>query len=239
MRVFQHANDIWHDFPQLSACVAIIETVSADVDVERSVAQRLDAARGRLAAARESELPEIQAWRRVYTQMGLKPTQYRCAAESLLRRLRTAGDLPDLHPLVNLCNSLSAAYAIPIAVLDLDRIDGSLSVKPADGTERYETFSGDIEHPAPSEIVFADSAGNAHSRRWVTRQCGRSSIRPETRAALIVAEAVHDNASQDVSGLLATLTAELTRYWGDPSETRQLSATSPDAVIKREHPVSG
>ncbi|HEY3906880.1 MAG TPA: hypothetical protein VGM14_23450 [Streptosporangiaceae bacterium] len=29
---------------------------------------------------------------------GLKPTQYRCASESLLRRFRKEGSLPNLHP---------------------------------------------------------------------------------------------------------------------------------------------
>src|SRR5215471_7162093 len=35
----------------------------------------------------ESELPEVQAWRRIFSRMGLKPTQYGCGSESLLRRI--------------------------------------------------------------------------------------------------------------------------------------------------------
>lgn len=66
----------------------------------------------------ESEFGQIQAWRRAFSQMGLKPTQYRCAAEALLRRLRKEHSLPRLHPLVDLCNAASAAYAIPVAVFD-------------------------------------------------------------------------------------------------------------------------
>jgi DNA/RNA-binding domain of Phe-tRNA-synthetase-like protein len=50
--------------------------------------------------------------------MGLKPTQYRCASEALLRRFRKDGSLPWIHPLVEVCNPVSLAYAIPIAVAD-------------------------------------------------------------------------------------------------------------------------
>ena len=79
-------------------------------------------AKSRLAGvAAESELPEIQAWRRAFAAMGLKPTQYRCASESLLRRFRKEGSLPRLHPLVDLCNAVSLAFAIPVAVLDAVR----------------------------------------------------------------------------------------------------------------------
>jgi hypothetical protein len=64
--------------------------------------------RERLAqVASESELPEVNAWRRVFSRMGLKSTQYRCASESLLRRFRKEGNLPRIHPLIDLCNAAS------------------------------------------------------------------------------------------------------------------------------------
>jgi hypothetical protein len=75
----------------------------------------LERATARLAERPESEFPEIAAWRRAFSQMGLKPTQYRCASEALLRRFRKVGSLPWIHPLVDVCNAVSLAYAIPIA----------------------------------------------------------------------------------------------------------------------------
>ena len=77
-------------------------------------------------------MPEIQAWRRAFAAMGLKPTQYRCAAESLLRRFRKEGSLPRLHPLVDLCNAVSLAFAIPVAVLDVAEIAWPLEVRYAE-----------------------------------------------------------------------------------------------------------
>ena len=94
--------------------------------------------------------------------MGLKPTQYRCAAESLLRRLRTQGSLPRLHPLVDLCNAISVAYAIPVAVFDVSKLTGDLEVRYAAGNEAYLTFAGEVEHPAPHEVIFADRDGEGN-----------------------------------------------------------------------------
>ena len=101
------------------------------------------------------------------------------------------------------------AYAIPVAVLDVDAIRGPLEVRYATGDEEYLTFAGDTEHPAPGEVIFADQAGQAHARRWTNRQSGRSAVRDTTSTALIVAEALHDSASTDVPGLIAALAAEL------------------------------
>ena len=207
---FQHSGDIWRDFPQLVPGVLYVRGVTGDA-VTGPAAERFAAvAASRLAAvSAESELPEIQAWRRAFAAMGLKPTQYRCASESLLRRFRKEGSLPRLHPLVDLCNAVSLAFAIPVAVLDVAAITGPLEVRYAAGDEEYLTFAGEVEHPAPGEVIFADAAGQAHARRWTNRQSGRSAVRDSTAAALIVAEALHEEAPRDMAELIAVLAAEL------------------------------
>jgi len=240
---FQHSAQLWRDFPALVPGVLYVDGITTSPTAANGPTSPAAAndptsptspaatdryaaiAKTRLAAvATEGELPEIQAWRRTFAQLGLKPTQYRCASESLLRRFRKEGSLPALHPLVDLCNAISMAYAIPVAVLDAAQITGSLEVRYATGDEEYLTFAGDIEHPAPGEVIFADQAGQAHARRWTNRQSGRSAVRPTTSTALIVAEALHDSAPQDVPGLIATLAAELKSL--DP-QTAILTAAAP------------
>jgi DNA/RNA-binding domain of Phe-tRNA-synthetase-like protein len=230
-RAFRHSDHVWQTFPGLTAGALIVDAVDGGAHVDRALDEHLTTARERAARLAESELPAIRAWRRTYAHMGLKPTQYRCAAESLLRRIRADGDLPRLHPLVDLCNAVSAAYAIPIAVVDLDRIDGDLTVRPAAGDETYVTFSGDLEHPATGEIIYADDAGHAHSRRWVTRQSGRSAIRPSTRRALIVAEAMHDGAEPDVGSVLSILSNEIGTAWGSTPVRRRLNRDDPSIEL--------
>lgn len=206
-RSFQHAAELWRDYPALVAGVVRVDGVTADAsaDVSRFNARAAE----RLAGASESELPEIQAWRRTFSSMGLKPTQYRCASEALLRRFKKEGALPSIHPLIDLCNAISLAYAIPVAVFDLDQVTGSLEVRRAVGSELYLTFGGTVETPEPGEVIFADTDGQAHARRWTNRQSARSAIRPETSRVLIVAEALHASADKDVAELVATVVEEL------------------------------
>jgi DNA/RNA-binding domain of Phe-tRNA-synthetase-like protein len=224
---FQHASDIWRDFPSLVPGVLYAEGITAGA----SVGDRADVfaarAKSRLAACSEGELPEIQAWRRAFAKMGLKPTQYRCAAEALLRRFRKEGSLPRLHPLVDLCNAVSLAFAIPVAVLDAARVSWPLEVRYAAGDEDYLTFAGDVEHPDAGEVIFADQAGRAHARRWTNRQSGLSAVRDETSAVLIVAEALHDGAAPDVSELTAALAGELGAVWSVTPSAAVLTSSEP------------
>jgi DNA/RNA-binding domain of Phe-tRNA-synthetase-like protein len=201
--------------------------IHLDVSVDNRIAAFNDIATGRLATASEGELPEIQAWRRTFSKMGLKPTQYRCASESLLRRFRKEGSLPRIHPLIDLCNAISLAFAIPIAVFDVSQVSGDLEVRYATGDERYLAFSGDTEHPEAGEVIFADETGQAHARRWTNRQSAQSAIRDTTTSVLIVAEAMHASAPADIERLVATLAGELNGVWSVPAKSAMLSPASP------------
>jgi DNA/RNA-binding domain of Phe-tRNA-synthetase-like protein len=227
----QHAAEVRARFPGLVAGVVAADGVSADADVAALVEEHLATARARLGGHPESDLPEVRAWRRAFAAMGLKPTQYRCASEALLRRLRREGTLPRLHPLVDLCNAVSAAYAVPVAALDLDRVDGDLEVRPATGTERYLSFAGEEEHPEPGEVVFVDRAHRAHARRWTNRQSAASAVRADTRTVLVVAEALHDTAGRDVAALVGTLARQIAETWSTRPVTAVLTATEPRFAV--------
>ncbi|WP_436494583.1 B3/B4 domain-containing protein [Actinokineospora sp. HUAS TT18] len=224
---FQHSPGMWQQFPELVAGTLSVHGVDKDADVTGRVGRFYDIAGERLAGSSESELPEIQAWRRTFSKMGLKPTQYRCASESLLRRFKKERSLPSIHPVIDLCNAISLAYAIPIAVFDTAEIDASLEVRHAAGDETYLAFNGDEEHPEPNEVVFVDAANKAHARRWTNRQSAYSAVRPTTSSLLVVAEALHESAVDDVQELLATVTEEMDAVWSATAKSTLLSVDSP------------
>jgi DNA/RNA-binding domain of Phe-tRNA-synthetase-like protein len=163
--------------------------------------------------------------------MGLKPTQYRCASESLLRRFRKEGSLPPIHPLIDLCNAASLAFAIPVAALDVAKVVWPLQVRPATGPENYLSFSNEIEHPEPGEVTFVDAHHQAHARRWTHRQSGLSAIRDSTASVLIVMEAVHASAATDVQELATALAGAVKEIWGVTPQRGLLSASSPAFLV--------
>lgn len=225
---FSHHPAIRAQYPELAAGALHARGIRRDVEAEALIARHEAVARQRLAqAGSESELPEIQAWRRAFSRMGLKPTQYRCASESLLRRFKKEGAMPRIHPLIDACNAISMAHAIPIAVLDVARIEGALQVRHARGDERYLTFGGETEHPEAGEVSFVDDAGNAHARRWTNRQSGLSAVRDDTAQVLIVAEAMHAGGADDVARLVQAVDDALREVWGINASSALLTPASP------------
>lgn len=225
---FEHHPALRSQYPELVAGVLYARGLHRDVAAEPVITRHEAVARARLdAAGSESELPEVQAWRRTFARMGLKPTQYRCASESLLRRFRKEGALPRIHPLIDLGNAVSLAFGIPVAVLDVARIRDWLQVRQAEGSERYLSFGGEVEHPDPGEVTFVDAEGNAHARRWTHRQSGLSAVRDETAQVLVIAEAMHAGAAQDIPRLVAAMEQGLQEVWGVAAQSQVLSAAEP------------
>ena len=224
---FCHMPDIWGRFPQLVPGVLVVGGIDGFADASACVESWNRRARRRLAEQTEGQMPEVAAWRRVYAQMGLKPTRYRSASEALLRRFRRENDLPRLHPLVDLCNAASLAYALPVAVFDLERIDTFIEVRTATGEELYLSFQEQVEHPEPGEIIFADASAHAHARRWTFRQSRLSVVQEGTSFVLIVCEGVHDQAARDVAALLDEWSTSIASLWSAPERRVILNPEQP------------
>lgn len=147
-----------------------------------------------------SEIESLVAWRRTFAAFGVKPTQYRNAAEALLRRLTKQGNVPSINPLVDMANLVSLRHQLPVAVFDQDSVVGTTTVRSALGSERFTDLGSEtISHPEPGEVVFVDDDGVVSARRWCWRQSAQSAARPSTVNALITVEGQHSEAMADVT----------------------------------------
>lgn len=180
----------------------------------------------RLAATPPAGFPSIAAWRRAFAGFGAKPTQYRSAAEALLRRLAKQGDIPSINTLVDIGNLVSIRYALPVAVVDLAGIDGGITVRFATGAERFTDLgSSEAVAPEPGEVVFVDRSGVACARRWCWRQSAQSATRATTTDALVVVEGLHEDADRDVAAAREEIVALLAEF--RPAATTSLVPAGP------------
>ncbi len=188
------------------------------------------AALDRLGNRSLAELPSLAAWRRTFREFGVDPTQYRSAAEALLRRLTKQGEIPSVNLLVDLGNLVSIRYALPVAVFDRRATTGAVTVRFAEGRERFTDLGTDVvQNPSPGEVIFVDEAGLVSARRWCWRQSAQSAAQSDTTEALITVEGHHESALADVGAALEDLLTLLQAYVpGARLESALLSAAAPD-----------
>ena len=176
-----------------------------------------------------SEIPSLKAWRATFSGFGVKPTQYRSAAEALLRRLTKQGDIPSINPLVDLANMVSIRWRMPVAVFDQAVVTGLTTVRFAEGQEQFTDLGSDLPtNPEPGEVVFVDEAGMVSARRWCWRQSDQSAARDTTVEVLITVEGQHPDAEADVAGATQDLLDLLAEY--QPNAVVRSGLLSPSQV---------
>lgn len=230
--LFAYSEEVTERYPTIRAGVIRATGLSNG----RSSLELLDAYRAEQRAASErldatpiADLPSIAAWRRAFAGFGAKPTQYRSAAEALLRRLDKQGDIPSISTLVDIGNLVSIRYAVPVAVFDTAGVAGSITVRFATGNERFTDLgSSKSVTPDPGEVVFVDEDGVVCARRWCWRQSAQSATNPRTGEALVVIEGHHDAADRGIEAAVTDLTALLAAHQPESqTESRALSPATP------------
>ena len=163
MSGFRYSDEVLATFPTTRGGViharGLDNTISSTSLDQRYVAEQAQV-RADIGGTPLSDIPSLKAWRATFSGFGVKPTQYRSAAEALLRRLTKQGDIPSINPLVDLANMVSIRWLLPVAVFDQALAAGVTSVRFAQGSEQFTDLGSDAPtSPEPGEVVFVDEAG--------------------------------------------------------------------------------
>jgi len=216
MSTFQYHADILARFPNVVGGVILAQGMTNSPTPDsllRTYYAEQQTVKQRIGDTPLSQVEALSAWRSAFRVFNVDPTQYRSAAEALLRRLTKKGDIPSINTLVDIGNLVSIRYALPVAVFDTHTLQGAVTVHFADGMERYTTLGQTEEgHPEPGEVVFSDETGLVIARRWCWRQSEQSAAQLDTTGAIITVEAHHTGARRDIEAALNDLQELLIKY---------------------------
>ncbi len=233
--LFQYDRAILDRYPEIVGGLILARGVAngpTPAALQAAYAAEQTATLARLGSTPLSQLPALAAWRAAFRGFGVDPTQYRCAAEALLRRLTKAGSIPNVNALVDLGNLVSIRYALPVAICDLRDTTGPVTVRFATGTEPFTNLGqAEPEHPTPGEVIFADDAALVSARRWCWRQSAESAARDDTTTVLITVEAQHQGGRADVEAALRDLLALLPLNAGGTVHSAILDRGNPAFVV--------
>src|SRR5215831_3453000 len=173
MTIFQYDTHILTRYPNVTGGIILAQGMTngpTPKDLEMAFIYEQQATLNRLGDTPLSQLPSLSAWRTAFRGFGVEPTQYRSAAEALLRRLTKKGDIPSINLLVDLGNLVSIRYALPVAVVDTRTIQSGITIHFSDGSERWTNLGENEEsHPEPGEVIFSDDNRLVIARRWCWR----------------------------------------------------------------------
>jgi DNA/RNA-binding domain of Phe-tRNA-synthetase-like protein len=218
MNGFRYHPDIFEKFPHVVGGITVMRNVvngASSDELQALYIEEQQATLQRIGDTPLSQIESLAAWRRAFTNFGVDPTQYRSAAEALLRRLTKKGDIPSINTLVDIGNLVSIRYGLPVAVCDTRDVQGTITVRYADGSERFTELGAEAPvNPEVGEVIFADDTGMVMARRWCWRQSAESAAREDTTAIIVTIEAQHPKSKGRVEEAQGELIELLTTYGG-------------------------
>ena len=167
MKSFIAEDSFWELFPQAAVGVVVVKGMKPaaqipqeDVDAIAALLDRanIDAER-HLTSDTISENAPVKAWREAYRLFKTKKGA-RCSIESLLKRVLKGKPVGHITPAVDIYNTVSLTYALPVGGEDLHAIEGDLRLKVTDGGDAFLPLGEETDDPTlPGELAYIDDAG--------------------------------------------------------------------------------
>lgn len=123
-----------------------------------------------------------KAVRTLLRQGGYRPAGRGKPSSEWLQKAASEGKLSSIFPLVDLGNSASRLSGLPLSVVDLDRVEGDLSIQLGEPGQNYVFNASGQEIDIAGLICLADSQGPCAN---AVKDSQRTKTSPETRRCLI------------------------------------------------------
>jgi DNA/RNA-binding domain of Phe-tRNA-synthetase-like protein len=224
----------WELFPEARIGIVVAHELDNSCGAEAAselLAQEVAARMGELAGIDIAADPRVAPWRAAYSHFGAKPSKYRSSIESLLRAAQ-AGRTRSINPLVDLYNAVSLRHGLPCGGEDLAAVVGDVLLTRADGGEPFQTIGATADEPPPrGEVIYRDDIG-AICRCWNWREADRTKLTAQTRAAVLVIEALPEHSPAQLDAALADLAALVAEHLGGRTRVAVLTSAAPACSLE-------
>jgi DNA/RNA-binding domain of Phe-tRNA-synthetase-like protein len=123
----------------------------------------------------------VSGLRKLFKAVRCDPSRYRPSSEALLRRLLKGGEIPAIHPLVDLNNCLSAELAVPCCVMSEGTFEPPLIWRAGREGESYQSLRGPFN--LEKKPLLLDTLGPLDAPITGSQ---RVKVTPETHSAWLV-----------------------------------------------------
>ena len=230
MKKFVTEDSFWDLFPDAAIGVDVargMKTADEVSDEDKAEIERLldranALAERHLTSDTISENAPVKAWREAYRRFKTKKGA-RCSIENLLKRVLKGKPVGTITPAVDIYNTISLTYALPVGGEDIDAFQGDLRLTVTEGGDAFLPLGSDeSEDPTlPGELCYLDDAG-AVCRCWNWRDGVRTALRDDSRNAFLIIECVEPERVEQCAEAIDELAELVERYLGATIEAKQL-----------------
>ena len=221
MTKFITAESFWTLFPEAEIGVVVLENVkntdavyTEHPELKEELQKANQKALQWLDTTPISQSKVIAVWREAF-QKFKKKKGIRSSIEALLTRVHKGNEISCINPLVDIYNTASLTYALPVGGEDIDCFVGDLRLTVSEnGGEAFLALGDEEDNPTlPGELCYLDEAG-AVCRCWNWRDGQRTMLTENTKRAFLIVESLDPTRHADLLAILDRLAEDGKRYLG-------------------------
>ncbi len=173
----------------------------------------------------------VAVWRGAYQKFKTKKGA-RSSIENLLKRVLKGNPVGPISPAVDIYNTVSLSYALPVGGEDIDAIEGDVRLGITEGGDAFRALGDEEDSPTlEGELCYRDNVG-AVCRCLNWRDGQRTALTDESSNALLVVESVDPSRADELAQAVDELAALIEQYLGGEIAAKAIiTRDSPELVI--------
>ena len=228
--LFSIQKELFDILPDLTIGMVVarnVENTHPSKEIEELLTNAVEEMKKNFIGDKAQEHPRIKPWRTAFSKLAISGSKFQSSIESMARRVLKGDPFPKINPLVDLYNSVSLRYLVPMGGHDLDTIEGNIFLRFAEGWEPFSPMGGGETVVVPKgELVYRDDR-EVLTRNWVWRQCEKDKATEKTKNIFIPIDVLGEVGRERAGEIIGELSRLIPKYLG---------GTISPAVLNRENP---
>ncbi len=229
---FSVQKELFDILPDLTIGMAVardVDNTRPSKEIDDLLTRAVEEMKKNFIGDKAQEHPRIKPWRTAFSKLGISGSKFQSSIESMARRVLKGDPFPKINPLVDLYNSISLKYLIPMGGHDLDTIEGNIYLRFAEGWEPFSPMGGGEAMTVPKgELVYRDDR-EVLTRNWVWRQCEKDKATEKTKNIFIPIDVLGEVGRERADEIIHELSRLLPKYLGGTILSAVLNRDSPSA----------
>ena len=235
---FSIQKELFDILPDLTIGIVVatgVDNTHPSKEIEELLVHALDGMKASFAGEKAQEHPRIKPWRTAFSKLGISGSKFPSSIESMARRVLKGDPFPRINPLVDLYNSISLRYLVPMGGHDLDTLKGDIHLRFAEGWEPFTPMGGGETTLVPKgELVYRDDQ-EVLTRNWVWRQCEKDKATGGTRNIFIPIDVLGEVGSERAEEIIQELSERIPKHLNGAVLSAILNTKKPSLEFSLPH----
>ncbi len=227
---FSIQKEIFDILPDLTIGLVVakdVDNTHPSKEIDDLLARAVEEVKKNFVGDKAQEHPRIKPWRTAFSKLGISGSKFPSSIESMARRILKGDPFPKINPLVDLYNSVSLRFFVPMGGHDLDTLEGNIHLRFTEGWEPFTPMGGGEKVTVPKgELVYRDDR-EVLTRNWVWRQCEKDKATEKTKNIFIPMDVLGEVGRGRADEIILELSQLIPRYLGGTLFSAILNSDKP------------